>query len=364
MLRRGAGSHAPSGRTATGTQRMACVRAALYRGSGPVWKRPGAEATRCGSGPAAVLIAENLMAHDRNAMPAEATDETNAALREALRGHLAKLCVEIGERSLRRPAALARAADYIRSIFEGAGLTVTAQTYAHRGASVSNLVAAPAGVDAGAPYYVVGAHYDTVPGTPGADDNASAVAVLLELARRLGRRSAPVPLRLAAFTLEEPPAFMTRSQGSRVFVRRARRGGDSVRGAIVLEMVGFTSPAQHYPLVLRWAGYPREGNFIGVVANRRSRRLARGVLQGFRRNPRLPVESLSVPLNGWLLPSTRLSDHVSFWDRGLPAVMVTDTAFFRNPNYHSARDRPDTLNLAFMAELVSSLELALDALGS
>ena len=124
-------------------------------------------------------------------------------------------------------------------------------------------------------------------------------------------------------------------------------------------MVGYTCPRQHYPLVLRWAGYPSQGNFIGIVGNWRSRRFGRTVLKGFRNNERLPVESLFVPLNGWILPATRLSDHASFWDAGWPALMITDTAFFRNPNYHLPSDTIDTLDFEFMAELVKSLELAL-----
>ncbi len=130
-------------------------------------------------------------------------------------------------------------------------------------------------------------------------------------------------------------------------------------GALILEMVGYTSPRQHYPFVSRWPGYPAQGNFIGVVGNWRSRRFGRAALKGFRNNGNLPVESLFLPFNGWILPATRLSDHASFWDVGWPALMVTDTAFFRNPNYHLPSDSIDTLDFSFMAQLVKSLELAL-----
>ena len=286
----------------------------------------------------------------------------DGGLQDALRRHAATLSVEIGERTVFGGDSLTRAAGYIREVFEGAGLEVTEQAYEYCGRRVANLIAAPSATSAANAYYLVGAHYDTVPGTPGADDNASAVAVLLELGRRLADNPPPAPVRLVAFTLEEPPAFNTSSQGSRVFVRQLRQTGDRILGAIILEMVGFTCPEQDYPLVLRWAGYPRQGNFIGIVGNWRSRRFARAVRKGFRGNPRLPVESLLVPLNGWVLPATRLSDHASFWDQGWPAVMVTDTAFFRNPHYHSPSDTLETLDLAFMAELVTSLGLALDGL--
>jgi Zn-dependent M28 family amino/carboxypeptidase len=283
-------------------------------------------------------------------------------LEESLRRHVEELTVAIGPRAVGVGDSLKRAAGYIRDQFEDLGLEVREQSYPWRGYTVANLVAAMPGETRSSPYYLVGAHYDTVPRSPGADDNASAVAVLLELARRLPRIASRRPVRLVAFTLEEPPAFMTAAQGSRVYVRRARQAGERIGGAVILEMVGYTAPRQNYPAVLRWAGYPAEGNFVGIVGNRRSRRFGRAVLEGFASNPDLPVESLFVPFNGWILPATRLSDHASFWDAGWPAVMVTDTAFFRNPNYHQPGDSIETLDFRFMANLVKSLELALATL--
>jgi len=280
-------------------------------------------------------------------------------LEEALRAHLRALTVEIGPRTV-HDGSLGDAARYIRAAFEDAGLEVHEQTYGYRGGQVANLIAAPPGTGAESAYYVVGAHYDTVRGSPGADDNASAVAVMLELARRLPA-GAP-PLRLVAFTLEEAPAYMTGNQGSRAYIRSLKERGEQVLGAAVLEMVGYTARAQHYPTVLKWAGYPKEGNYIGIVGNRRSRRFTRALLAGFRDNPDLPVESLIVPFDGWVLPATRLSDHASFWDHGFPAVMITDTAFFRNPYYHTPDDTMETLDFRFMARLVRSLELALGRL--
>ena len=284
------------------------------------------------------------------------------AIEDALRRHLKVLCTDIGDRTPFRPGKLRRAADYIRSVFEDSGLAVTEQGYAFEGEPVANLIATLPGAAPSNAYYLVGAHYDTVPGTPGADDNGSAVAVLLELGKRLARNPPPVPVRLVAFTLEEPPAFRSGKQGSRIFVKNLEEVGEEVLGAIVLEMVGYTTPHQEYPWVLTWAGYPDEGNFIGIIGNWASKGFGKAVLRGFQNNPRLPVESLFMPFNGRLLPATRLSDHTSFWDAGLGAVMVTDTAFFRNPHYHLPSDRPETLDYGFMAELVSSLEKALEAL--
>lgn len=283
-------------------------------------------------------------------------------LEDALRKHVESLTVAIGPRAIGLGNSLERAADYIRVVFDAAGLEVREQPYPYRGHMVANLVAAAPGATRASPYYLVGAHYDTVPRSPGADDNASAVAVLLELARRLPRLSLAAPVRLVAFTLEEPPAFMTAGQGSQVYVRRARQAGERIGGAMILEMVGFTAPRQRYPAILRWAGYPAEGDFIGIVGNRRSKAFGRAVLDGFRANPALPVESLFVPFNGWILPATRLSDHAPFWDAGWPAVMITDTAYFRNPNYHLPSDSIETLDFGFMARLVESLESALKCL--
>jgi hypothetical protein len=280
-------------------------------------------------------------------------------LRDSLREHVSALVVDIGPPTPLNGASLSRAAKYIRSVFEDAGLSTREEDYQYHRQRVMNVLATHPSNTGAAAYYVVGAHYDTVPGTPGADDNASAVAVMLVLAQRLSHERLNAPVLFAAFTLEEPPAYLTGHQGSRIFVRNCRTRGDRVLGAIILEMVGFTAPRQHYPYLTRWPGYPAEGNFIGIIANWRSWRIGRAVLRGFRNNTALPVESLFLPFNGRHLPETRLSDHASFWDAGLPALMVTDTAFFRNPNYHLPSDTIDTLDFTFMAELVKSLELAL-----
>ena len=287
---------------------------------------------------------------------------TTGALIEVLADHVHELSAKIGERAVLRGDGLDRAKAYVRDAFEAAGLTVTEQAYEYEGRRVANLIADPPGVATDATPYIIGAHYDSVIGTPGADDNASAVAVMLELARRTIAKPRGLPLRFAAFTLEEPPTHATRYQGSRVFVKRLVEAGEQIAGAIILEMVGLTTPKQHYPLFLQWVGYPDAGNFIGVVGNRASKLLGERVLRGMRKNPALPVESLFVWFNGWILPDTRLSDHAPFWDKGFPALMITDTAYFRNQNYHGPNDTADTLDYAFMAELVQSLEHAFDVL--
>jgi Zn-dependent M28 family amino/carboxypeptidase len=249
-------------------------------------------------------------------------------------------------------------------MYKTAGLQVQHQAYRYRSEEVANVIADLNGETASSAHYIVGAHYDSVAGTVGADDNASAIAVQLELARALKRirgAEALLPaIRFVSFALEEPPAFGTRHMGSRVYARDAKKQKADIQGMICLEMVGYTchrKGCQHFPFPLMFLGYPDVGDFIGIVGNWRSRSLTRRLFRAFQKNTRLPVEKVTVPLGGWTLPSVRLSDHASFWDQGYQAVMVTDSAFFRNPNYHHVTDTMDTLDFQFMAELVASLLL-------
>jgi hypothetical protein len=224
---------------------------------------------------------------------------------QRLAEHVQALAGEIGERTIY--SGLDAAEAYVASALGSAGVEIVRQTYGYAGTEVANLVA-PVGATDGHPW-VVAAHYDTVPGYPGADDNASAVAVLLELARELERHPPAAPVWLVAFTLEEAPAYGTPLQGSRVFAARWRHQGVQPPGALVLEMVGYTAAEQLYPGPLRWAGYPSTGDFIGVIGNGRSRRLRRATERGLRCQRDLPVEGLTVPFDGRVLPETRLSDH-------------------------------------------------------
>jgi len=190
------------------------------------------------------------------------------------------------------------------------------------------------------------------------------VAVQLECARRLGALVGEEKLDLAvtfvSFALEEPPAYGTRHMGSRVYARKARKAKQRIDGMICLEMVGYTCSrggCQRYPFPLQFFGYPQKGDFIGIVGNRKSRKFSRQLYAAFRQNPDLPAVRLNVPLNGWILPAVRLSDHASFWDHGYRAVMVTDSAFYRNPYYHTSLDTMEKLDYDFMAQLVNSLML-------
>ena len=280
-------------------------------------------------------------------------------LAKVLEGHVRELSDTIGERSVLRGGGLAKARAYVRGAFEAAGLSVTEQTYAYEGRQVANLIAELPGTAKDADPYVIGAHYDTALGTPGADDNASSIAVMLELARRAMASPPRAPLRFVAFTLEEPPAFGSPQMGSHVFVKRLIKAGEKVAGAIVLEMVGMTAPKQHYPMFINLLGYPKTGNFIGVIGNRASKPFGQRIVRVMGGVSQMPVESLFVWFDGKILPDTRLSDHAVFWDHGIPALMVTDTAYFRNPNYHLPTDTADTLDYDFMAKLVRALERAI-----
>ena len=276
--------------------------------------------------------------------------------------HLTTLTRTIGERSLRVPDNIETSATYIQTEFESYGLEVRRQTYTYSNNSFSNIVARMRPTDNPSVHYVMGAHYDSVAGTVGADDNASAIAVMLETARVVQKHAADIPrdleITFVAFALEEPPVYGTEYMGSRVFATRARQAGETIDGMICLEMVGFTCHepgCQRYPFPLQFFGYPKQGDFIGIVGNLNSLTFSRGLRNRFLQNPNLPVVSLTVPFNGLVLPAVRLSDHASFWDEGYRAVMVTDSAFFRNPHYHRHSDTMETLDIGFMAELVISL---------
>ena len=280
----------------------------------------------------------------------------------SIKKHINRLAVDIGPRPVTNELSIKKTESYITNYFKNIGLQVQLQQYKYGNYDITNIITGSQENLLSSKYYVIGAHYDSVPETYGADDNASGIAVLLELARYTMQEKISLPVRFVAFTAEEPPTFSTRYQGSKVFVKSALENKDEILGAIILEMVGYTSNEQAYPLVLKWMGYPSKGNFIGIVGNRKSKKFGQSIFQSFKKNEQLPVETLFVPFNGRILPDTRLSDHSPFWDAGLFAVMITDTAFFRNPNYHTPKDTFDTLDYFFMAELVKSLLITLKKL--
>ncbi|MEW6117832.1 MAG: M28 family peptidase [Nitrospirota bacterium] len=273
------------------------------------------------------------------------------------------LAHDIGPRSYRHIDALNKTADYIESRFLSLGLATERQPFIYNGRTYYNISAEVKGTAASAGgILVIGAHYDTVADTPGADDNASGVAGLLELARLTARNPLPRTVRFVAFTLEEPPTFMTSRMGSYVCAKSLREDNVDIYGMISLEMLGYycdQKDCQYYPLPpFKWI-YPDRGNFIAFVSNISSKAFTRKLKEAFKASSSLPVESLSAPS---AIPGVDFSDHRSFWKFGYPALMITDTAFYRNPNYHSPGDVPSTLDFDRMAELVRGLYKALTQL--
>lgn len=283
--------------------------------------------------------------------PLSAAEE---ASRQRLETHVTELAGRIGERNYRRPAALAAAATYIEEAFGASGYEVTSQPFAVGGQRFRNLEVTLPGGERADEVVVIGGHYDSAVGTPGADDNATGTAAVLELAHLL--RGVPLArtVRLVAFVNEEPPFFLTEHMGSRVYAREARRRGDRITAMLSLETIGHYTSApgsQQYPPPLNLA-YPSRGDFIGFVGNVASRALVRHSLGAFRRHARFPSQGAAAP--GWI-PGVYWSDHWSFWREGYPAIMITDTAPFRNPAYHSAADTPHRVDYGRMVRVVHGL---------
>jgi Zn-dependent M28 family amino/carboxypeptidase len=276
------------------------------------------------------------------------------ATEQRLRAHVERLAGEIGARGVFRPAALAAAADYVEGEWRAQGFRVERETYDVAGLACSNLVVEIAGARRAEEILLVGAHYDTVETTPGADDNASAVAVLLEMARACAGLRPASTLRLVAFVNEEPPFFPIGKTGSWIHARAARRRGERIRLMVSLEMLGYyrSEPgSQRYPPVFRYF-YPARGDFLAFVSNLRSRRELRRLVSAFRASSDFPVASAAT--FAWV-PGVAWSDHLSFWRAGYRAVMATDTAFYRNPHYHGPGDTPDQLDYKAMARVTAGL---------
>ncbi len=272
-----------------------------------------------------------------------------------LLAHLTYLSKNLGDRSVYQPGNLKAAEDYVFENFSRMGYTLRRQTFICERQEVSNVIAGDQSPDG---YYILGAHFDTVAGTPGADDNASGVAVLLEAARLARGLKLPRAWTFIGFTTEEPPAFFTPYMGSRVYAKRARKQQDKILGMLCLEMVGYYRQepgSQSLPFTLKLMGFPTTGNFIGLVSDGRSKPLMQRLDKAIKQGCRLPTVALSVPLGGYLLQEVRLSDHANFWDEGYPAIMLTDTAFFRNPHYHGPGDVLENLDLEAMTELTLGL---------
>lgn len=272
--------------------------------------------------------------------------------------------LSLEERNLRNnPSGLSRAADFIDEFFSRIGLKVSRQTFQVDGFDCHNIEAVSQEFcGLGEPHWILGAHYDSAPGTFGADDNISAVAILLETARLLVQSATPPRnIRFVAYTNEEPPHFTNESMGSRVHARSCRKNGDNLQGMICLESLGYYSNepgSQELPTLYRMPKEtiefarsrgiePTVGNYIAIVGDEQSASILARFDTAFSNRP--------IPTLPLVMPEMRFSDHLCYWDEGFPAIMLTDTALFRNPNYHKHTDTVETLNFEAMASITQNL---------
>jgi len=287
--------------------------------------------------------------------PLPALTKEQTVLRDELKRDVEILAGEIGERNTWRYDKLSAGADFIESSLEDAGFSPTRQDYLVENKLCSNLEVRIFGGEKPDEIVVVGAHYDTVYGSPGANDNGSAVAAVLALARRFAGTKPQRTLRFVFFTNEEMPFFKTEQMGSLVYAKSCREKGDDIVAMLSIETIGYYSDepnSQKYPFPFGMV-YPSTGNFLGFVGNLSCRDLLCRAISSFRKNCRFPSEGGAIPS---FIPGIDWSDHWSFWQAGYPAIMVTDTAPFRYPHYHSPTDTPDKIDFDRLARVVSGLE--------
>jgi Zn-dependent M28 family amino/carboxypeptidase len=277
-------------------------------------------------------------------------DENRAA--GNLRKHVAAIASR--EHNVFKPAELEAAAQYIEKTLAGAGHAVATQRFVSGPSEVRNVEVEIRGGTRASEIVVVGAHYDSVSGAPGANDNGSGVAALLELARLVKDAKPARTLRCVLFVNEEPPFDRTDVMGSRVYARRSRARGENIVAMLSLETIGYYSDApgsQRYPFPFGLF-FPSTGNFVAFVSNLSSRALMHETLASFRRHAEFPSEGVAAPA---FVPGIDWSDHWSFWREGWPALMVTDTAPYRYPHYHSGEDTPDKVDYERLARVVTGL---------
>ncbi|MEW6054673.1 MAG: M28 family peptidase [Nitrospirota bacterium] len=255
--------------------------------------------------------------------------------------------------------SLEKKAVFIEDTLRSLNLKVENQQFIFHGRSYRNIVAFHQGIDEQSALTLIGAHYDAAWGSPGADDNASGVAVLLEAANVIFNLTLNNSIQFVAFSLEEPQLQTIQFLiGSDHFARQARKSKIRYRAILILESVGYTDEtegSQFVPLFVR-IPVPKTANFLGVIANSKSKMIMRdfcGISREFV--PDLPIVPYKVPLSGRIVPESRFSDHASFWDYGYPALMLTDTAMFRNPHYHTSHDRSDTLDFDFLSNVTKAV---------
>jgi Zn-dependent M28 family amino/carboxypeptidase len=263
--------------------------------------------------------------------------------------------------------SLEEKAAIIEQFFSSLNLNVESQDVPFHGRRYRNIVATMDGKSQDMDWLLVGAHYDAASGSPGADDNASGVAVLLETARILSTQRLQRTVQFVAFTLEEPQPFTLHFLiGSDHFARKARKKRMKYKAVLILESVGYTDMkegSQIIPLFIR-KPVPKTGNFLGVIANNKSLSLMNefnSIASGLV--PELHTVTYKVPFSGRIVPETRFSDHASFWNQGYHAIMLTDTAMFRNPHYHTPHDSFNTLDFSFITHVTKAVMSVIMKLG-
>lgn len=287
----------------------------------------------------------------------------SAILAAAIRTHVERLAADIGERNVFHPSALDAAREYIAGEWRNQGYRVATHWYDVGRLRCANVEVTRPGSSQPRQVLLVGAHYDSVSGSPGANDNASGVAALLELSRLFSAVTPRVTMRFVAFVNEEPPFFLGSQQGSLVYARNARRQGDDIRLMVSLETIGYYSDrqgSQRYPPLFRFF-YPDRGNFIAFVSDFRSASMVRRLAKLFRARSDFPLEHVATFR---FVPGAAWSDHLSFWRAGFRALMVTDTAFYRYPFYHTADDTPEKLAYPQLARVTAGIFQALAALSA
>jgi Zn-dependent M28 family amino/carboxypeptidase len=282
-------------------------------------------------------------------------------LTQRLRMHVEQLAGRIGERNVFCPSALQRAASYIEHEWAQQGYAVTQLGYDVSGVRCLNLETTRPGSVRRREILLIGAHYDTVPGCPGANDNTSGVAALLELSRLFASIEPALTVRFVAFVNEEPPYFLTGQQGSIVYAKAARQREDDIRLMASIETIGWYSSepgSQRYPPLFNLI-YPNRADFIGFVSNFRSRPAMQRLAAAFRANSDFPLQTAATFA---FVPGVSWSDHRSFWRQGYPAIMITDTAFYRYRHYHQPSDTPDKLSYPELARVTAGLYAAFSEL--
>ncbi len=288
------------------------------------------------------------------------TDQRLSPLASALRHHVVSLTCDIDERSTVYRKGVFKAQAAIEKYLKTLGYQPRLQLYPiDNGTTVSRRfqfanIEVVLGQPHGDGIWVVGAHYDAAIDTPGADDNASGVAILMELARLLKGKPINKELHLVAFCSEEPPSFGTRHMGSFHYAQGLKDMGRPVKGVLVLEMLGYFNnreKTQLYPPFLDMF-FPSQGNFVAIGSNWASRALLRHLKLAWKQRGKVPLETVILPS---VFSNFMMSDQLNFWDAGYPAVIMTDTAFYRNPNYHQSTDTADTLDYESMARITETL---------